>query len=127
VNDDLDPDADCFKPPPGSILVHCIHCDEEYDSYRIEWRVYAGPNGPMGFWCCPIEGCDGKGFGFDIYPVDPEEGEKYGIHFIDDDEDDDEIEDDEELEPDGDSGGNDLPGRDGNSNGSPPGEDDIPF
>jgi len=25
----------------------------------------------LGFWCCPIPGCDGIGFGFDILPVDP--------------------------------------------------------
>src|SRR5438552_1727941 len=24
-----------------------------------------------GFWCCPVPGCSGTGFGFDILPVDP--------------------------------------------------------
>lgn len=43
-----------------------------YDSYRIEWRIEPNRNGvPRGGWCCPIEGCDGKGFGFDILPTDP--------------------------------------------------------
>lgn len=69
--DPLDPDADMFHPPSISTLVHCIHCGEEYDSYRIEWRIDTDADGSQhGFWCCPIEGCDGKGFGFDIYPVD---------------------------------------------------------
>jgi hypothetical protein len=84
--DTLDPDADPFKPPPGSVLVHCIHCGEEYESYRIEWRVVEGPDGKHGFWCCPIEGCDGAGFGFDIYPVDAEVAAQFGIEMIDDEE-----------------------------------------
>jgi len=36
--DPLDPDRDPFHPPSISTLVHCIHCGEEYDSFRIEWR-----------------------------------------------------------------------------------------
>lgn len=69
--DPLDPDADYFHPPSISTLVGCLHCGEEYDSYRIVWRIETDADGnPHGFWCCPIEGCDGKGFGFDIHPVD---------------------------------------------------------
>jgi hypothetical protein len=33
MDTNLDPDADCFKPPPGSILVECIHCGEDYDEF----------------------------------------------------------------------------------------------
>ena len=114
----LDPEDDCFKPPPRNILVHCIHCGEEYDSYRIEWRVLEDDEGRMGFWCCPIEGCDGKGFGFDIFPANPEEGEEFGImHFDDDDEE--EIDDWDEEE------WKDPPPE--SSDGSPPMEGDIPF
>jgi hypothetical protein len=83
----LDPDADCFKPPPGCVVVECLHCGEEYDSYRIEWRVFDSDKGPQGFWCCPIEGCDGVGFGFDIFPVDPDECAQFGIEVWEDDED----------------------------------------
>jgi len=69
--DPLDPAGDCFHPPSISTLVHCLHCHEEYDSYRMEWRVKRVADGKLhGFWCCPIDGCDGKGFGFDIHPVD---------------------------------------------------------
>ena len=39
----------------------------------------------QGFWCCPMPGCDGIGFGFDIFPVDPEYRDERGW-FADDDE-----------------------------------------
>ncbi|MCI0479771.1 hypothetical protein L0Y59_04455 [Candidatus Uhrbacteria bacterium] len=59
--------------------MHCIHCGEEYDSYRIEWRVERDADGQEhGFWCCPIPGCDGMGFGFDIFPVDPDYRDENG-------------------------------------------------
>jgi hypothetical protein len=115
MGDTLDPDGDPFKPPPGSVLVHCIHCGEEYESFRIEWRVYDDPDGQHGFWCCPIEGCDGKGFGFDIFPLDPEEAERFGIHIWEDDEEDEFDEEDwEDLNP---------PSPDD----PPPADEDIPF
>jgi hypothetical protein len=116
MDDMLDPDGDPFKPPPGSVLVHCIHCGEEYESFRIEWRVFDDSDGKHGFWCCPIEGCDGKGFGFDIFPIDPEEAARFGIHISEDDEEEDEF-DEEEWE--------DLlpPSPDD----PPPADEDIPF
>lgn len=78
--DPLDADADPFRPPILSTLVHCLHCGEEYDSYRIEWRIETDRDGgrPHGFWCCPITHCDGRGFGFDIFPVDPEYRDEEG-------------------------------------------------
>jgi hypothetical protein len=77
--DPLNPDHDPFGPPAIPTLVHCIHCDNEFDSYRIEWRVEYDVNGhEHGFWCCPMPGCDGKGFGFDIFPVDPEYRDENG-------------------------------------------------
>ncbi len=98
--DPLDPDHDCFKPPSIPTLVHCLHCGEEYDSFRIEWRVETDAKGkPHGFWCCPMPGCDGRGFGFDIWPVDPDyidpDGREMGFCY-DDDEEDDELWDDED-------------------------------
>jgi hypothetical protein len=70
--DSLDPERDPFRPPAISTLVHCIHCHEEYESFRIEWRVEQGSDGKLhGFWCCPVPRCGGMGFGFDIFPVDP--------------------------------------------------------
>ena len=85
-DDPLDPKNDPFGPPATPILVHCIHCGEEYESYRIQWRIETDSDGkPHGFWCCPIPGCDGKGFGFDIFPVDRDYQDD-GLEFFDDDE-----------------------------------------
>ncbi len=71
--DPLDAGADVFRPPAVATMLHCLHCGEEYDRYRIEWRILTDHSGkPHGFWCCPIENCDGKGFGFDIFPIDPD-------------------------------------------------------
>ena len=77
--DPFDSDSDPFKPPAISTLVSCLHCSQEYDSFRIEWRIERNNKGEAhGFWCCPIAGCDGKGFGFDIFPVDPEYQDERG-------------------------------------------------
>lgn len=85
----LDPTGDPFGPPAISTLVACLHCGQEYDSYRIEWRIETNADGiPHGFWCCPIPGCDGTGFGFDIFPVDPEYHDEDGeLMWVSDDED----------------------------------------
>ena len=67
----IEPD-DTYNPPRENTEVGCLHCGEVYDSYRIEWRVRAGHDGqPAGFWSCPTPGCDGIGFGCDIFPTDP--------------------------------------------------------
>ena len=48
-----------------------------------------------GFWCCPIPGCDGRGFGFDILPTDPEyQDERGGWVSFDDEGDEDDQGDD---------------------------------
>ena len=97
AHDDLNPDKDPFGPPAVSTVVQCLHCGEQYDSYRIEWRVEQNADGqPHGFWCCPIAGCDGKGFGFDILPIDPNYRDEDGESLWDDDDGDelDELDDD---------------------------------
>jgi len=63
---------DCFRPPSEPCLVRCLHCGQEYSSDEIVWRE-EGADG--GFWCCPVEGCDGKGYTFDIHPIDGFSGE----------------------------------------------------
>jgi hypothetical protein len=69
--DPLDPQGDCFRPPSIPTLVWCLHCGQEYDSWKMQWRVVTGTDGEQhGFWYCGTEGCDGAGFGFDIFPVD---------------------------------------------------------
>jgi hypothetical protein len=77
---------DCFKPPKDPCEVECIHCGNVYSSSEIVWVR----SGERGFWRCPVEDCGGAGFGFDIYPTDPAEAQKHGIHFLSFDEDDEE-------------------------------------
>lgn len=67
--DSFDKFSDPFAPPRANCTVCCIHCGSTYDSWRIVWRDMPG-EAIAGAWCCPIPGCDGIGFGFDIHPVD---------------------------------------------------------
>src|SRR5260221_11653180 len=89
-------DPDNFHPPEISILVHCLHCGEEYDSWQIEFREGEGPTGNAGAWCCPTPGCDGVGFCFDIFPVDPEWTDENGERVWFDDGEDEEEYDEED-------------------------------
>jgi len=63
---------DCFCPPAEAVMCRCLHCLREFMSSCIEWREDSGTrtSGLRGFWCCPYEDCDGKGYTFDIFPVD---------------------------------------------------------
>jgi len=89
--DPLDAQADPFRPPAVPTSVECLHCGQEYDSCLIEWRVEALADGCQhGFWCCPTPGCDGRGFGFDILPTDPEYRDERGGWVMDDEGEDDE-------------------------------------
>jgi hypothetical protein len=63
--------SDPFAPPRTPCVVCCMHCGSTYDSWRILWRDMPG-EAVEGAWCCPIPGCDGVGFGFDIHPVEAE-------------------------------------------------------
>jgi hypothetical protein len=82
--DPFDADADPFKPPAVSTEVACLHCGQEYGSYLIEWRVVTTVDGSEhGFWCCPTPDCDGKGFGFDLLPLDPEYQDENGGWVVD--------------------------------------------
>ena len=95
--DPLDASADPFRPPDIPTLVGCLHCGQEYDSYRIEWRVLRDAEGrPQGFWCCPIPGRDGRGFGFDILPLDPTYQDERGGWVVEDGEEEGELSDDGE-------------------------------
>ena len=108
-------------PPPTPVEVECIHCGSIYMSDEIRWEP--DPNGPDGgWWVCPIEGCDGAGFCFDIFPTDPKVAEQFGVHTweCDESEDYEEFEEfDDTLDP-----GTDLdpPASDRTID-----EDDIPF
>lgn len=96
----LDPDSDPFRPPAIPTEVGCLHCQQEYESYLIEWRVFVEGDGKEhGFWCCPTSGCDGKGFGFDIFPTDPTYRDENGDLIYSDDGEEEIDEDTEEAPP----------------------------
>jgi hypothetical protein len=116
MSDPLDPDADPFRPPAIPTEVSCLHCGQVYDSSRIEWRVETEEDGSLrGFWCCPVPGCGGRGFGCDILPTDPEYQDENGGWVQDSETDGDDADDDHE------------PG--GNGVLHPPSDedDDVPF
>jgi hypothetical protein len=74
--------SDPFSPPKTPCEVQCIHCGEAYESWRIEWRELNDDPNLLGAWCCPTPGCDGIGFGFDIFPVDPDWTDERGERLL---------------------------------------------
>ncbi len=119
-------ERDPFRPPTVPVIVHCLHCDQEYESYLIHWVDETTESDAPGFWWCPTPGCDGKGFGFDIFPVDPDYRDEQGnLMWVEDDDDEDYDEADEcvDLEADTEDWEVDVPRQ-------PPAEDiedDIPW
>lgn len=90
------PATDIFKPPEVNTVVSCLHCGEEYDSYKIHWVEDASWGVGGGFWACGTPGCDGKGFCFDIWPTDPEWRDENGMKvWIEDDDEGLELEEDQ--------------------------------
>ena len=82
------PEDDPMGPPKVPCEVECIHCGNVYLSSEIRWQP--DPKGPGGgWWVCPIEGCDGAGFCFDIFPTNPDVGRGFGVESWDFEEDDD--------------------------------------
>ncbi len=99
-----DPTSDPFGPPTIPTLVGCLHCHQEYESYLIERRQEPDSDGVQRWWwCCPVPGCGGRGFGFDILPVDPawrsEDGSSGWVYDEEDEEDDDEFDDEPDAPP----------------------------
>jgi len=83
-----DPYADPMRPPDVPKLVVCIHCGEEFESWKMQWQVRDESAGDLrGIWCCPTPGCGGAGYLFDIFPVDPADADNDGWVEFDDDED----------------------------------------
>ena len=68
----LNPNADIFRPPVAPTKVFCHHCKKEFESYLIQWKEETVNGEKDGSWACPTPDCDGKGFGFDIFPTDTE-------------------------------------------------------
>ena len=113
ADDDTDRSDDSLGPPAIPTLVGCLVCQEEYESYLIERRRERGADGTLRWWwCCPTGGCGGRGFGNDIFPVDPEWVDSDGSRgWVQDDADEDEFElglgGDEDDDPDWDRPGMD--------------------
>jgi len=84
---------DPFKPPDEPCRVRCLHCGREYSSSQIAWRTVGG----QGFWCCPMEGCDGAGFNFDIFPIDSDFWDDEEEEDQDDQDDQDDTAEEEDL------------------------------
>ena len=80
------PETDPFRPPDIPTEVFCLHCRQEYESYLMHWREELVAGRREGFWSCPTEGCTGRGFGFDIFPTDPDYRGPDGQPMFDDDE-----------------------------------------
>jgi hypothetical protein len=67
------PKDDPFAPPDEPCEVTCLHCNRVYDSSLIRWVPYETSSGRRGgFWVCPVPGCGGAGFTFDIFPTNPD-------------------------------------------------------
>jgi hypothetical protein len=113
MSESADKFNDPFAPPKVPCVVCCIHCGSTYDSWRIVWRDMPG-EAISGAWCCPIPGCEGVGFRFDIHPVDPKWEAQHGVEPVhaeyaedvsdeawsfEDEEDEDATEDDFDTQP----------------------------
>jgi len=120
TDDDLDTPDDIFCPPKIPTLVGCLHCQEIYESYLIEWRIHTAADGRRhGFWSCPTPDCDGVGFGCDILPVDRDWVDEDGERMWCEDE---EVEECTEWDNDVDDRPPDAETRD-----DPPPDEQIPF
>ena len=58
-------------------------------------RVINSKDDISGFWLCPTNNCDGKGFTFDIFPTDPDHPANAGWTYFDDDDEPEEFEEEE--------------------------------
>jgi hypothetical protein len=76
-----------FGPPKEPCLCGCLHCGRTFMSDGI-WFQEVVRNGVVvdGKWCCPTPNCDGIGYTFDIYPVDPDHPDNEGWTHDDGDE-----------------------------------------
>ena len=85
---------DPFGPPEVPCECFCLHCRRTFMSDQIWFQKVKGArDGFEGFWMCPTPNCSGKGFTFDIFPVDPDHPANEGWvtvdgeYFEDEDED----------------------------------------
>src|SRR5206468_3477256 len=87
---------DQMAPPAEPCECYCLHCGRTFMSDGIWFqRVINAKDGFPGFWMCPTPNCSGAGFGFDIFPTDPDHSANEGWS---DDDGDDEFDDDVEFD-----------------------------
>ncbi len=127
-------DDSSMDPPKEPCEVCCIHCGNTYMSNEVRWQPDAnGPDG--GWWVCPIDGCDGAGFCFDIFPTDPDVARSHGAMMFSDGDDDEKGDFDDDADWPGDTPPqapqdrhNPTPHRPRfAADESAPGKDDVPF
>src|SRR3954470_6282403 len=92
---------DAMAPPKEPCECWCMHCRRTFMSNQMWFqRVINDPAGFAGFWMCPTANCDGAGFTFDIFPIDPNHPANQGWTLFDDDDEDHEDDPDELFEDD---------------------------
>lgn len=52
----------------------------------MQWAEEEVDGEQRGFWRCPTPGCTGLGFGFDVFPIDPDYRDDQGRLIYRDDE-----------------------------------------
>lgn len=70
-----------FAPPEIPVEVQCLHCGNIYLSSEMRFVPRQGKPwhaGDLGDWVCAAPGCDACGFGFDIFPTDPDYQDEHG-------------------------------------------------
>jgi hypothetical protein len=73
--------SDPFGPPKVPCECFCLHCRRTFLSNQIWFqKVNGARDGFDGFWMCPTPNCSGKGFTFDIFPVDANHPANEGWH-----------------------------------------------
>ena len=92
---------DCFGPPEKPVECFCLHCGHIYMSDLL---LAVNVDGTV-HYACPVKGCDGMGYKFDIFPVNDEDDEEWMAEeeeYVDEDEAEEfEEEEFEALDPDG--------------------------
>jgi hypothetical protein len=73
---------DCFGPPEKPVECFCLHCGHIYMSDLL---LAVNVDGTT-HYACPVKGCDGMGYKFDIFPVNDEDDENGGWIDCDEDE-----------------------------------------
>src|SRR5215217_2835944 len=66
----LAPDYDDpFAPPQSPVIVRCLYCRGTYSSTEMKFEVRACAPGEA-FWYCRNAGCEGAGYGYDIFDTE---------------------------------------------------------